>query len=319
MKKIILLVLSFALLVGCFAGCGAAQAADRIDIVCTIFPVYDWMRELTAGSENIELTLIADNGVDMHSYQPTTGDIVDISTCDIFVYVGGESDEWVEEVIARSGNEDMIVVNLLEALEGRVLETDGGDHHDHHGHDHEHHCVPDEHIWLSPVNADILCGRLCEELCVADEENAEKYESNLAAYAERLSALDSGYELAAQSGSADTLLFADRFPFRYLVSDYGLKYYAAFDGCSAETEASFETVAALAAALDEERLGCVLIIEGSEDRLARTVIDSSQSGGQQILTLDSMQSVTAEEIEDGATYIGIMEANLEVIRQALGG
>lgn len=315
MKRIILLVLSFAVLAGCFAGCGPAQAPDRIDIVCTVFPAYDWMRELTAGSENIELTLIADNGVDMHSYQPTTGDIVDISTCDIFVYVGGESDEWVEEVVARSGNEDMIVINLLEELGDRVLESTGGEHHDH---DHEDHCVLDEHIWLSPVNAGMLCQRLCRRLCAADDENAELYESNYAAYAEKLAALDGEYRTAAESGTTDTLLFADRFPFRYLVADYGLKYHAAFDGCSAETEASFETVAALASALDEYGLGCVLIIEGSEESLARTVIDSSGVGGQKILTLDSMQSVTAEEIEDGTTYIGIMEANLEVIRQALG-
>jgi len=316
MKKIILIVLSFILALGCLCGCGGGQSADGLRIVCTIFPVYDWMRELTAGAD-VELILIADNGVDMHSYQPTTGDIVDISTCDMLVGVGGESEEWLAEVLDRSGREDTLVVELLDAMGGHALENSTQLHdHDHGGHDHD--CVLDEHVWLSPANARTLCAHLTGQLMALDADNAALYEANGAEYAQRLSALDEQYRQAAQEASAGALLFADRFPFRYLTNDYGIEYYAAFDGCSAETEASFETVAQLSSALEQHELDCVLIIEGSEDSLARTIIDGSGRGDCAILSVDSMQSVTAQDMENGVTYIGIMEENLSVFRQALG-
>lgn len=317
MKRIIQIVMAVVLAMSCFCGCGTMQNDERLSIVCTIFPVYDWMRELTDGCEGVELTLIADNGVDMHSYQPTTDDIVTIATCDVFVYVGGESDEWVEEVLSQAVNEDMIVVNLLDALGDRAMESAANAHeHDHEEHDHE--CVYDEHIWLSLINARELCGHLSEVLCAVDEADADRYTVNCAAYVEAIDALDSQYREAADIGMVNTLLFADRFPFRYLTADYGIEYFAAFDGCSAETEASFDTIAALSAAVDENGLNCVLMIEGSDDSLARTIIAGSKTGGQTVLTVDSMQSVTASDIESGVTYLSVMEDNLEVLRQALG-
>ena len=308
MKKIIPIVIAFAMLLCCFAGCGGGQDTDSLRVVCTVFPVYDWVRQLTAGVENVDLSLIADNGVDMHSYQPTTGDIVDITTCDVFVYVGGESEEWVEEVLAQRSNNDMVVIRLLDELGGHALELSA----------HDHECVYDEHIWLSLANAEVLCEQICERLCELDEDNAALYSSNLAAYTEQLSALYSEYSIAVDSTWPQILVFADRFPFRYLAADYGIEYYAAFDGCSAETEASFETVASLTDIVERMGLNCVLIIEGSDDSLARTIIDGTTTGDQTILTLNSMQSVTAAQIESGITYISIMEQNLEVLRQALG-
>ncbi len=318
MKRILPIVLVFTVILSCLGGCGVTTESDGLKVVCTIFPVYDWMRQLTEGSDSIKLTLIADNGVDMHSYQPTTGDIVEITACDMFVYVGGESDKWVEEVLSQSVNEKMTVIDLMDEMGGSVLENAGDGHSGHEEHEHGSECVTDEHIWLSPVNAQMLCQSLCQQLCALDEANAALYTANCEKYAEELSALDGSYRQAVESGKVSTLLFADRFPFRYLTTEYGLDYHAAFDGCSAETEASFDTVAALSAAIDRHGLECVIILEGSDDSLARTVIDGTQTGSQCVLTMDSMQSVTAGDISDGVTYISVMESNLETLRQALG-
>ena len=322
MKKLISLLLAVLITVGGLCGCsGQPQGTEKLKIVCTVFPLYDWMRELTAGSDGVELILIADNGVDMHSYQPTTGDIVDISTCDMLVYTGGQSDEWVDEIVARSGNDRMTVARLLDELGDRALCAAPHEHNDHaDGHDGHHHDedAKDEHIWLSAVNAGMLCERLCGMLCRLDGENASLYEVNTAEYITALERLDEQYRAAADEAQAETLLFADRFPFRYLAEDYDISYCAAFDGCEAETEASFETVAHLADELSRNSLDWVLIIEGSEDRLARTIIGASDRPDCGVLTLDSLQSVTAEEIAGGVTYLSVMEGNLEVLRQALG-
>ena len=328
MKKFISLLLAMLLALPCAAGvmcgCAAAEEAGGLRIVCTVFPLYDWMRELTAGSEDVELVLIADNGVDMHSYQPTTGDIVDISTCDMLVYVGGQSDEWVDEIAARSGNDHMLAADLLDMLGDRALCASSREHDhdtgDDHGHDHHHHDhdAKDEHIWLSAVNAAVLCDGLTEMLCDLDSSNAELYRSNAEGYIARINELDGQYRSAAENAGKEALLFADRFPFRYLANDYDLSYHAAFDGCEAETEASFETVAHLAAELDDHDLDCVLMIEGSEDRLARTIIESSGRSDREILVLDSMQSVSRENIAGGTTWLGVMEDNLRVLEQALG-
>lgn len=322
MKRIITLLLAVLVLAGGLCGCSAQSDNDgRLKIVCTVFPLYDWMRELTAGSENVELILIADNGVDMHSYQPTTGDIVDISTCDMLVYTGGQSDEWVDEIVERSGNEHMMVAHLIDELGDRALCAAPHEHNDHDdGHDGHHHDedAKDEHIWLSAINAGVLCERLCGMLCELDSENAPVYEANAAEYISVLNEMDEQYRAVVDGAQAETLLFADRFPFRYLANDYEITYCAAFDGCEAETEASFETVAHLAAELSEHSLDWVLIIEGSEDRLARTIIGASDRPDCGVLTLDSLQSITAEDIADGVTYLSVMEENLAVLRQALG-
>lgn len=317
MKKTasIILALALVMLTAISAGCSSGQEST-VDIVCTVFPVYDWMRELTADSENVNLTLLADNGVDMHSYQPSADDIVMLSTCDMLVYVGGESDEWVDEVLAQAVNRDMTVIDLLDALGDRALETSPHEHEE--GEEHDHACVYDEHIWLSPINAQQLCGTLAEALSVLDPDQSELYADNAARYCAELAALDARYADMAAAAEVNTLLFADRFPFRYLTADYGIEYYAAFDGCSAETEAGFDTVAMLSDALDKHGLGCVLIIEGSDDSLARTVINGSDDSERQILTVDSMQSVTAEDILGGVTYLSVMEENLQVLTKALG-
>lgn len=393
MKKRIMMLTAMAVMVcGIFAGCGKTQtdtksgsksmtsatsstsnkstasttsenktddANKKLSVVCTIFPEYDWIRELVGDKkDNYEITYLMDKGVDLHSYQPTAEDIAKIANCDLFVYVGGESDGWVKDALKESKNDKMQVVNLLEALGNNVKEEEvvegmqEEDEHDHdHGkkedadhdhehkedadHDHEHkddadhdhdhdedghhhdEVEYDEHVWLSLRNASSLVNELAARLQIIDPENKDYYAGTAAEYTSKLGDLDSRYLAAVKKAKNKTVLFGDRFPFRYLVDDYGLKYYAAFVGCSAETEASFETVAFLAKKADELKLNNVLVIENSDQKIAKKIVETTKAKDQKIVEMNSMQSVTADQIADGATYLGIMEANLKALEAAL--
>lgn len=477
----------------------------KLSIIATTFPQYDWIRQILGDkADTIELTLLLDDGVDLHSYQPTVEDIAKISTCDMFIYVGGDSDTWVHDALETATNKNMVVVNMLEVMGDKVkeeeivegmehdhdhghshgeldpddihdrplsdwqgdwttiektlesgaldeyvehsahendndfetqkatyvqrwksdyetltisdasmafdgasadytyigyklVESDHGvsvwygfeaedngtdvpryiafsdhgtggpedehghaDEHEHedesphfhlrygnesfealtivenwsptyflsdaageeiaeamsgYGHAHEHEF--DEHVWLSLKNAQLICNYIAGELGRLDTQNSALYTANAQAYNTKLAALDAEYQTAVDSASVNTLLFGDRFPFRYLADDYGLSYFAAFSGCSAETEASFETIVFLAHKMDELSLKNVMVIESADQSIARTVIESTNAKGQQILVLDSMQSVTAQDVASGTSYLSIMESNLEVLKKAL--
>lgn len=334
MKKITGLLLAFLMLCGFLAACGGQAnthkngGADSLKIVTTIFPEYDWVREILGEkAENADSTLLLDNGVDLHNYQPSAEDMIRISTCDLFVYVGGESDKWVEDALRDASNKDMIVICLLDVLgeaakeeeikEGMESSDHEHSHEDDHEDDHDHEAELDEHVWLSMRNAAVFVKEICDALGVLDEENAEVYSANAAAYIRKLMDLDSEYQTRINAAKTKTVLFADRFPFRYLVDDYGLDYFAAFAGCSAETEASFETIAFLAGKVDALGLSAVMTLEGTNHRLAQTVISASQSGAAKILSMDSMQSVTSADIKNGVTYLSIMKNNLSVLAEAL--
>ena len=508
MKKMIPLFLVLTMAVGLLAGCGKKNAAEngetdsnKLSVVTTIFPEYDWVREILGDkAEDTDLTMLLDNGVDLHSYQPTADDIVKISDCDLFVYVGGESDKWVDDALKEATNKDMKVIDLLEVLGDSVkteetvegmqetehahdhskevstfedhevqdrslsdwagswqsaypFALDGtlddafaamaeegemtadeyktyyqngyktditninieGDHiaftyedgkkvgsdykyigyyiqnwstgtkaamyrfeavdrtsgapiciefNDHmiesaapehfhirmsnesfdaivdpekswptffpadmtgedlcehmEGHGHDHGEEKDEHVWLSLKNAKTLVGAIADALQELDPDNKDTYAANASAYIEKLSALDGAYQSAVDGAARKTVLFGDRFPFRYLVDDYGLSYYAAFAGCSAESEASFETVSFLAKKVDELGLPCVLTIEGKNHELAETIVRNTAAKNQKVLTMDSMQSTTSEDVANGTTYLSVMEQNLSVLKEALG-
>lgn len=318
------------------------DANKKFSVVCTIFPEYDWIRQLVGDKkDNYEITYLLDKGVDLHSYQPTAEDIAKIANCDLFVYVGGESDGWVNDALKESKNDKMQVVNLLETLGKNVKpeevvegmqEEDEHDHdhddkdhddkdHDHedadHDHDHEEETEYDEHVWLSLRNATVLVNTLAEKLQIIDPENKDYYATTAADYTAKLGDLDSRYLATIKKAKVKTVLFGDRFPFRYLVDDYGLKYYAAFVGCSAETEASFETVAFLAKKTDDLKLKSVLVIENSDQKIAKKIVETTKDKSQNIVVLNSMQSITNEDIANGATYLSIMESNLKALASAL--
>ena len=308
MKK----ALIFLVLLLIFAGCAQSETADgSVSVVCTVFPEYDWVREIAG--DGVSLTLLAGNGVDLHSYQPTAADVMNISACDLFIYVGGESDKWVNDVLKNRTNEDMQVISLLETLgehakaetltEGMQGELDG---------------ALDEHVWLSLKNSEIFVTEIKNALCSLSPENAGVFEQNCENYIAKLRALDEKYSDEFANAENRTLIFADRFPFRYLADDYGLTCFAAFPGCSAESEASFETVAFLAKKLAELKLSHIMILEGSDGRLASAVISAAKAeNAVGILYLDSMQSVTHEDISSGISYLSVMEHNLETIKYAL--
>ena len=503
MKKYISILLAAVMAVGCLAGCGQKNSNEQADntddgklkVVTTIFPEYDWVKEI-AGDEisNIDLTMLLDNGVDLHSYQPTSEDILKISDCDLFVYVGGESDSWVDDALKNATNKDMQVINLLDVLKDSIkteesmpgMQAEEGHNH---GYAHfedsdvqdrtlsdwdgdwqsvypylqdgvldevmekkaesgektaeeykeyyengyktdvsqitidaenntmcfvkngvaskatyeykgyqiydyesgsrgvryffeatsgdadapkyvqfsDHGIAPgkaehfhiyagndgfdalseemenwptyypadmsgkaiaedmleheekeyDEHVWLSLKNAQTLCKAIAEALETADPEHKDVYAANVDSYLEKLSSLDGQYQDAVANGSQKTLLFGDRFPFRYMVDDYGLKYYAAFAGCSAESEASFETISFLAKKVDELGLKNIMTIENSDQKIAKTIRDNTKDKNQEILSLDSMQSTTSEDVKNGTTYLSVMESNLDVLKKAM--
>ena len=343
MKKTIARITAAMLMAGALSICSfgsRTEASGKKQIVTTIFPEYDWvMNILGENPADIEVTMLLDNGVDLHSFQPTAADILTIATCDLFIYVGGESDEWVEDALQEAVNKDMIVIDLLDVLgdavkeeeivEGMQAEEHDHDHDDHdheeeeehdEDHDHEHRdgeAEYDEHVWLSLKNAAVLTESISDAVQKIDPDNAELYKENTAAYIGQLNALDAEYQAVVSNASVHTVLFGDRFPFRYLTDDYDLSYYAAFVGCSAETEASFETITFLAKKVDELSLSVVMTIEGTDHRIAETIVQSTQTRDQQILTLDSMQGTTAKDVANGTTYLSIMEKNLHVLEEAL--
>ena len=329
MKKILSVILIFLITLGLLAGCGVASgkeetAALKLRGVTTIFPIYDWVvNVLGEGAGAAEVTMLLDKGVDLHSYQPTADDLVRISNCDLFIYVGGESDEWVEDALQEAINKSMVVIDLMDVLgdsvkEEEVVEGMEREEEEEEEGDEEEGNEYDEHVWLSLRNAAVLCRAIAEALGQINRDKAELYTANVEAYLEKLAALDEKYRETVEAGAQRTILFGDRFPFRYLADDYGLDYYAAFVGCSAESEASFETIIFLANKLDELGLPAVLQIESADGSIARTVVENTRSKDQQILTMDSMQSTTAKDVAAGASYLSIMEKNLDVLKAALG-
>lgn len=296
------------------------DSGKKLKIVTTIFPEYDWTRAVLGDREvDVDLTMLLDNGTDLHSFQPAVKDIMKVSSCDLLIYVGGESDQWIEDALESAQNKDMKTINLMEVLGDTIKEEENveGMQESGHGHEDEDEKEYDEHVWTSLRNASVICGIIAETLEEMDPENKDVYASNAAAYQEKLSNLDTEYQNTVDSAKQNTLLFADRFAFRYLVDDYGLNYYAAFSGCSAESEASFKTVTFLADKLDELGLKTVLTIEKSDDRIAQTVIENTETKDQKILELNSMQSITSDEIADGVTYLSVIEDNLDVLKEAL--
>ena len=340
-KKTGFFALALAMTATGIAGCGSAKnssgnnavsaytsaGSESFSVVCTIFPEYDWVKEILGDhADNAELTYLLDNGVDLHSYQPTADDMMKISTCDLFVYVGGESDKWAEDALAEAKNKDMKIINLMDILgdsakaeelkEGMQGEDEDEDEHDH---DHEHEEDEeeyDEHVWLSVKNAKVFCAEIEKNIEAIDPENTADYKANLDSYSAKLSELDNGFQMLVDGSSVKTLVFGDRFPFRYFVDDYGLDYYAAFIGCSAETEASFETIAFLSDKVKELDCKTIFTLENSNKDIADTIISTSGKSID-IAELNSLQSVSKDDIADGASYISLMQKNYDVLAGVL--
>lgn len=313
MKQKIYALLALVLFALPLTGCGGQPEKDGISVVAAIFPEYDWARQIIGDCTGVQLHFLVDDGVDPHSFQPSVADMVTVSDCDLLIYGGGESDKWLEDVLAEPANKGIRSIALLPLLGERA---------------HTEEIVAgmqvseaeeeaDEHVWLSLRNAALFCDAITQALCEMDPGQAEHYQANLDAYLQKLSELDEAYRQTVQAARKNTLVVCDRFPYRYLTEDYGLHYYAAFPGCSAETGASFETVVFLADRVRELEPAALLVTETGDQQLAKTVAENAGRADMAVLTLDSMQSISAQQAAK-VDYLSVMEQNRLVLEQALG-
>ncbi|MBQ6823851.1 MAG: zinc ABC transporter substrate-binding protein [Clostridia bacterium] len=316
MKKLLSLILIVMMLLTLTA-CGGGTADDgKLSIVCTTFPHYDWVRNILGSHlSEFNLTLLLNSGTDLHNYQPTAPDLITIGACDLFIYIGGESDSWAEKALANPSNENRQELALLHSAE--LIAHQHEDNHDEHEHEEGHEHAFDEHIWLSLSNAASLVEVITSKIAEIDPENADDYNKNAERYIADIDALDEQYRECVDNADYDTLVFAGQFPFAYMACDYDLDYYAATNSCSAEMGPGVSRLLELAKVVDEKNLPAVLLIETTNRSDAEAIISATEDQDQLILTLDSMQSVNQSRIDADITYMKIMESNLAVLQQAL--
>ena len=304
MKKAAYILSVFALF-SMMLGCSAPGDEHSTSIVTTIFPLYDFAREVVGDEGDAELTCLIDNKVDMHSYTPTSQDIMAIAQCDVFIYVGGESDAWVDDVLEQHPNENRVVIRCFDVLADSLIAEDDSDDG-----------AYDEHVWLSLRNAARVADAIAGVLGQIDSAHTDTYRANAEGYIAQLQVLDARYEQTL-AGTNRTLLIADRHPFAYLARDYDLVCFSAFSGCSAETEASFQVIAGLADALTEHGLTHIFVIDGNDPKIAKAIIAQAEAEGVEVMSLSSMQAVTSGDIDGGASYLSLMEQNLAVMEEGL--
>ena len=298
-----------------------AGGTDKKKIITvSVFPIYDWVREVSRGSGGVDVRLLIDSGTDMHSYQPSAADILKITQSDMFIFVGGESDEWAKKALENDSSSKTEALAVTDALEDYLLaeeELPGIEDKHSHAHEEEGETENDEHVWLSLKNAEVFTGIIAEKLASIDPDNSGIYYNNAKEYAKQLSVLEKDYCLTVNDAKKDTLIVCDRFPFRYLTDEFSIKYYAAFSGCTSETDASFKTVSFLINKANELKTDCLITADGSDKKLARTVASCMNEKDIKILTLDSMQTVSKRDIDGGKTYLSVMRSNLETLSCAL--
>lgn len=318
LKRLFSLLLAGMMLLGGLSGCSApAEQEEGLSVVATIFPQYDFARQVMGGSEG--LTMLLRPGQEVHSYEPTPQDIIAIQNCDLFIYVGGESDAWIEDVLDGMDTSDMVILSLMDVVDPleedteNVLENPEEHNHEEDG-THLHEEEYDEHVWTSPKNAILITQAICDALCEIDPDNAGQYQANTADYLTQLEELDAAFREVIGDAQRDTLFFGDRFPLLYFVREYGLNYYAAFPGCASETEPSAATVAKLIDLVREEAAPVVYQIELSNGNIARSIADSS---GARVETFYTCHNITADDFNAGETYLSLMQRNVDSLKEAL--
>lgn len=331
MKRIISFILIFTIIIFSTVGCNSdnkdntSDVNNKLKVVTTIFPQYDFVREIAGDS--VDLTMLIKPGSESHSYEPTPQDIIKIQNSDIFIYVGGESDKWVDKILESMDTSNMKIISLLDcvdAVEEEIVEGMEDDHgHDHDEleneeeiseHNHHEEIEYDEHVWTSPRNAIKIVEQIKEILVIKDQNNKDIYEANAKGYVESLIDLDKLYKEIVSNASRKTIVFGDRFPFRYLAGNYGLKYYAAFPGCSTESEASASTVAFLIDKVKSESIPVVFHIELSNEKMADVICEST---GAKKLLMHSCHNITNDDFINGISYLDLMNSNAENLKEAL--
>lgn len=327
MRRIIcFLVMTAVLTTGLLSGCayGKKKNDGKISVVTTCFPPYDFARAVAG--DTADITMLLNTGAEAHSYEPTPRDIAEIQNCDVFICIGGEDEVWVDSVLEAVDNDSMTVIRLFdyaELLEEEAVagaSPDGHDHHHHHSEDeHEHDSKVNEnnadgHIWTSPENA-VKCVQAIEDaFCEKYIENSEFYRSNAEEYIKRLEQLDSDFRKITENTGEKVIIVGDRFPFRYLAHEYDLEYFAAFSGCSSESEPSVYTMAFLIDEILEHNADTVFYLEFSTRKLAEKLCDAT---GAKMLPLNSCHNVSKDDFSSGVTYIDLMYENLKNLKEAL--
>lgn len=316
MRRLAAVLLAAVICAAAFSGCSSVRKANKnesgkIDIVCTVFPAYDWVRNIIGGDNpEIEVSLLA-NGADMHSFQPSAEDMAKILKSGMFIYIGGSSDQWIRDFLKN--NPSVNGVSLFDELKSELREEEIPEYMEAHG--DEHGGELDEHIWLSLKMADKAVGAIAEKICELDKGNAE-YRKNAELYRKEITKLDEEYAAAADKSENKTVIFADRFPFIYMMKDYGINYYAAFPGCSAESNASFNTILFLAQKADEYGKETLLVLENSNQSVLNAIEKNTKTKNKASAIMNSMQSVSADETQTGS-YLEIMRENLGALVKAL--
>ncbi|MDD4565588.1 MAG: metal ABC transporter substrate-binding protein [Eubacteriales bacterium] len=319
MKRLVYILLTALLIIFTLTGCGQNErvnSSDKISVVATIFPQYDFVREIAG--DNVELTMLLPPGAESHSFEPTPQDITKIQNCDIFIYVGGDSDDWIKGILESMDTSNMKIISLMDmvdVVEEEIVEGMEDDHgHDHDNEEEAEEEEYDEHVWTSPRNVKIIVQSISDVLCEADDSNASQYQQNTASYLAKLDQLDAAFKDAVGAGVRKTLVFGDRFPFRYFADAYSLNYFAAFPGCSTETEPSAATVAFLIDKVKEENIPVVFHIELSNEKMADTICEAT---GAKKLLLHACHSISKNDFENGVSYLDLMTANVKAIKEAL--
>lgn len=323
MKRWIPLLLCALLLTGC-GQTAPAPAPGRLQVVATVFPAYDFAR--AAGGELADAALLLPPGAESHSYEPTPADILAVQDCDLFLYLGGESDAWVDTILSavEMRGTSMRMVDCVDLLEEETVEgmqAQPGHDHSHDAHDgYDDHGLGrvagmDEHVWTSPRNAAAITRAVGEKLAELDTANAAVYRANAEDYAARIDELDARFAEFFESQPSRTIVFGDRFPLRYFAEEYALDYYAAFPGCGTQTEPSAATIAFLTGKVQEERIPTVWYIEFSNHLVADSIAEAT---GTRTAMFHTCHNVSGGELESGATYLSLMEGNLETMRRSFG-
>ena len=310
MKKVLIFILALILVTLCGCGIKTAKKTNKLNVVTTIFPAYDFAKQV--GGDNVELTMLLKPGAESHTYEPTPQDIMKIQKCDVFIYVGGESDEWVRSILDSIDTSKIKVISMMDLVDHKVEEetVEGMQTEEKSDGEKEY----DEHVWTSPVNAMQIVRGITKTMVSVDSKNKKQYENNRDAYLKQLEELDKQFKDVVKNAKRDTLVFGSRFPFRYFVEQYGLKYYAAFPGCAAETEASAATIAFLIDKVKKEKIPVVFDMELSGSKFADTICETT---GAKKLTLYACHNVSAQDFSSGVTYVSLMKRNVENLKVAL--
>lgn len=315
LKRKLLAVITAAATVLSLCACSSESGysssdSGKLKIISTVFPPYDLARQIAG--DNAEISILLPPGSEIHNYEPSAKDMIAIRNCDIFLYIGGENEQWAEKLINSNDTENVTAVKLIDYVP--TLSEDE-DEHDH-DHEHEHEHETDEHIWTSPKNAQLMLSAVYDAICKVDPSDKQTYTKNKDAYAKQLSDLDNAYRSAVDNAKNKTIVLADKFPFRYLAHEYGLEFNAAFAACSDESEPGVSTMIKLTKTIKENNIPAVYYLEFSSTKIADTLCDET---GATKLMLHSCHNVSKQDIENNVSYVDLMKQNLENLKLTLNG